>query len=82
MKKTVKGFEFVDENQHECVLETSAGAGIVRLGIKELPHNTGTPVGDWAGCTGLDRGTMALSQNDVKELLPSLIKFAETGELC
>ncbi len=81
MEKTETGYTFNDANAHKCVLEESAGTEMIRLGLEEAQPVVGKPVGDWAGDTGLNRGTMSLSREAVAELLPRLIEFVETGKL-
>ncbi len=59
------GFEFLDENSVSCTIEHSLHPGKVYFGTTE--PSTDSP--------------MLLSQEMMKDLLPMLQHFAETGEL-
>lgn len=71
MKKTERGFsyyEFIDKNGVECSLQKSS------LAFEDCI---------WLGCDGIHMANarMHLTQDMVRDLLPYLQKFAETGEL-
>ena len=88
--------EFKDDYGVECSLQESSSAmkkciwlGANKLGVKEfVAYRQPNP---WVEMTELDEfsyskhyvgnNRMHLSQKQVKELLPYLQKFAETGEL-
>lgn len=76
-KKTIRGFaliEFDDLYEQKCSLQKSsiATTDAIWLGVS----NTGEKLGNKDV-----NNRMHLNRKQVKELLPHLIKFIETGEL-
>ena len=96
LEKTPRGFpilKFQDGNGEECTLqESSAMHGEVWcwLGCSEIGLKRFTPGPGWEdieldqhvnGVSHVANNRMHLSQSQVRELLPYLQRFAETGEI-
>lgn len=97
MTKTPRGFQqlvFTDRNGQECSLQESSLATeeAIWLGINDAnPIIMASKVSSEDDCSGwvkypihpdvLLHTRMHLTRKQVQELLPHLVKFAETGEL-
>ena len=81
IKSTARGFavgEFKDYYGQICSIQKSslATADAIWFGVT----NTGEQMGDSKN-QDVEHGRMHLTQAQVKKLLPTLTKFAETGEI-
>jgi hypothetical protein len=96
MGTTSRGFdrlEFTDANGVKCSLQKSSIAcqDLIWFGCNEIGLKRFTPHVGWAdvaleqdlpyGVTHIANTRMHLSRDQIRDLLPFLIKFAETGEL-
>ncbi len=92
--KTCRGFkkgEFVDYNDHNCSIQKSSAGGVnaIWFGIDDPEIKMLIPGRGWTDIeipnpdnhTLLHSGRMHLTQKQVKEMLPTLMHFAYTGEL-
>ena len=87
-KQTDRGFdliEFIDFYGSKCSLQKSSiieSEEFIWFGVSKADHKAGPP---WMDVTLPGNvscfSRMHLSQTQVKELLPYLIHFAETGEI-
>lgn len=89
--KTDRGFDvitFTDFYDKECTIQESSLAtdnaiwlGAAEIGLRHFKEGQGwTPV-DLSGEHYVANNRMHLTQDQVREMLPFLQKFAETGEL-
>lgn len=91
MKKTSREFailNFKDRNNNECSLQKSSIAteNCIWLGVDDADPQVFIHGEGWQPLVYPEKDTlfttrMHLNQQQVKELLPILTKFAETGEL-
>lgn len=91
-KQTERGFnvsEFTDCYGTKCSIQKSSSAmedriwlGANKLSVQKFHPNTNNPWRevDFSGGQYVGNERMHLNQDQVKDLLPYLIKFAETGD--